>query len=157
MAHVNVLLTDAPAAFESVFVTISRVEVDTGDSWVTLSEQPQRFDLLTLRNDATAVLGGADLEPGHYGQLRMVVDSSSVVVEGVELPLTIASGAQTGIKINLDTDIAADMTYTLVLDYDAEKSVKSTGNDYLMTPVITVKSMVGAAAEAAQPAQPATM
>jgi hypothetical protein len=67
-----------------------------------------------------------------------------VVVGGVESPLDIASGAQTGIKILLDADIAAGMTYTLVLDYDADKSIKSTGKGYLMTPVIRVKSLSGA-------------
>jgi hypothetical protein len=148
MAHVDVRLTDAPATFDSVFVTISKIEVSTADdSWVTLSTQPQRFDLLALQNDATALLGGADLAAGTYNQLRLVVDSSSVVVGGVETPLTIASGAQTGIKINLDTDITADTKYTLVLDYDASKSVKSTGAGYLMTPVIKVKSFTGTPTE----------
>ena len=125
-----------------MFVTISEVEVAAADGgWITLSAQPQRFDLLTLQNDATALLGGANLEPGSYGQVRLIVDSSSVVLGGVETPLTIASGAQTGIKVDIDTDIAADASYTLLLDYDAAKSIKTTGNGYLMTPVITIKSL----------------
>lgn len=140
-AHIDVRLTDAPAVFDSVFVTISTIEVSTEAGWVTLASEPQRFDLLTLQNDATALLGAAELAAGHYSQLRLVVDSSSVVVDGVEEPLTIASGAQSGIKINLDADIAAGTTYTLVLDYDAARSVKATGHGYLMTPVIKVKSM----------------
>jgi len=155
-----VRLTDAPAAFEAVWVDISRVEIESSaDGWSTLVNEPQRFDLLTLRDGVTAAMGDAELAAGHYGQLRLIVDSASVVVGGIESPMTIASGAQTGVKIPLDRDLEANMTYTLTLDYDAEKSVKSTGQGYLMTPVVHVKEMVGTPAqpepEAPEPEQPA--
>ncbi|MFN0246224.1 MAG: DUF4382 domain-containing protein [Kofleriaceae bacterium] len=136
---VQVLLTDAPGDFESVWVNITSVAVESGGEWVTLAETPQRLDLLTLQNDVTAALGGAELEPGMYGQLRMTVDSASVVVDGMESPLQIASGAQTGIKINLDQMIETDTTYSLTLDFDAHKSIKTVGQGFLMTPVVTVK------------------
>lgn len=142
--HLQVRLTDAPAAFQSVFVNISRVEIGTSsNSWVTLSDQPQQFDLLTLQNDATALLGGGALAPGSYTQLRLIVDSASVVLDGVSQALKIASGTQTGIKLNLDAEVVAGMTYTLVIDYDAGKSIKTTGKGFLMTPVIKVKSLTG--------------
>lgn len=140
---IQVLLTDAPGDFESVWVNITSVAVESGGEWVTLADAPQRFDLLTLQNDVTAALGGAELQPGMYGQLRMMVDTASVVVGGVESPLQIASGAQTGIKINLDQAIEADTTYSLTLDFDAAKSVKTTGQGFLMTPVIMVKAFTG--------------
>ena len=66
-----------------------------------------------------------------------------MVVGGIEQSLEVASGARTGIKINLDSDLAAGMTYALVLDYNAAKSIKSTGQGYLMTPVIEMKSLTG--------------
>ena len=142
--RIEVLLTDAPGDFEAVWVNIASVELESAEAgWVTLTDQPQKFDLLTLQNDVTAALGGAELEPGMYGQLRLIVDSSSVVVDGVESSLKIASGMETGIKINLDAAIEENMTYSLTLDYDAHKSVKSTGQGYLMTPVISVKEFVG--------------
>lgn len=141
-ARLDVLLTDAPGDFESVWVDISRVEIESPSGWLTLTEEPQRFDLLTLQNDVTAALGGAMLEPGSYGQLRLFVDHASVVIDGVESPLKIASGAQSGIKIDLAATIEADTTYTLVLDYDAHASIKLTGAGYLMTPVIVVKDFV---------------
>lgn len=150
--RMTVLLTDAPAAFESVWVDIVRVDIESAaDGWLTLVDAPQRFDLLTLRDGVTAAMGDAELAAGHYGQLRLIVDSASVVVDGVESPMTIASGAQTGIKIPLDRDLEANTTYTLTLDYDAEKSVKTTGQGYLMTPVIHVKEMVGTLDEPEQP------
>jgi hypothetical protein len=142
--RIAVLLTDAPGDFESVWVEISRVEIESAETgWLALVEEPQMFDLLTLQNGVTAALGDAVLAPGLYGQLRLIVDSASVVVAGVESPLTIASGAETGIKIPLAQQIEDNMTYSLTLDYDADKSIKSTGKGYLMTPVIQVKELVG--------------
>ena len=141
--HVDVLLTDAPGDFEAVWVDIASVAIESAEAgWQTLTDAPQKFDLLALQNDVTAALGGATLEPGTYGQLRLLVASASVVVGGVESPLTIASGAQTGIKIPLDQTLEADTTYSITLDYDAAKSVKTTGQGYLMTPVIHVKDFV---------------
>jgi hypothetical protein len=147
---IEVLLTDAPGDFDSVWVNISSVAIETGGEWVTLTEEAQRFDLLTLQNDVTAALGDAQLVPGMYGQLRLLVDTASVVVDGVESPLQIASGAQTGIKIALDRAIEADTSYSLTLDFDAHKSVKTTGQGFLMTPVIMVKDFT------ATPMPPAT-
>jgi hypothetical protein len=152
--HVEVLLTDAPGDFEKVFVNIVSVEIESAEAgWQTLTEQPQKFDLLTLRNDVTAALGGATLEPGIYGQLRLIVDEASVVVGGVESPLAIASGAQTGIKIPLDQALEANTTYSLTLDYDAAKSVKTTGQGYLMTPVIHVKDFVATPMPTTEPTE----
>lgn len=149
--QVQVLLTDAPGDFEAVWVTIASVEIEAADGWLTLTDQAQRFDLLTLQNDVTAALGEAALAPGAYGQLRLIVDEASVVVDGVESPLAIASGAQTGIKINLDATLEPDTTYALTLDYDAHKSVKTTGQGYLMTPVISVKELTATPMPPAEP------
>jgi hypothetical protein len=137
------LLTDAPGDFEAVWVDISSVEIESAEAgWQTLTDSAQKFDLLTLQHDVTAALGGATLEPGTYGQLRLIVASASVVVGGVESSLAIASGAQTGVKIPLDQTLEANTTYAITLDYDAAKSVKTTGQGYLMTPVIHVKDFV---------------
>ncbi len=133
-------LTDAPGDFENVWVNIASVAVESADTgWIDVTSQPQKFDLLTLQNDVTAALGSTTLTAGMYGQLRLIVDQASVVVDGEEFPLTIASGAQTGIKINFDQAFADNTTYAITLDFDAAKSVKTTGQGYLMTPVIQVK------------------
>lgn len=154
---INVLLTDAPGDFESVWVNIASVAIESNGEWMAVTEEPQRFDLLTLQNDVTAALGDSTLEPGMYGQLRLIVDTASVVVDGVESPLTIASGAQTGIKINLDRAIEPDTTYSLTLDFDAHKSVKSTGQGYLMTPVVLVKDFTATPMPPADEAEEATI
>lgn len=152
--RIDVKLTDAPGDFEEVWVDIARVEVGSDAGWQTVTEQMQSFDLLTLQNDVTAALGGASLAAGTYGQLRLVVERASVVVGGEESPLKIASGMETGIKIPLDATIEENMTYAITLDFDAHKSVKSTGQGWLMTPVIHVKDFV-ATPMSAEPSEPA--
>lgn len=138
--NLRVYLTDAPAAYDEVWVTISRVEISRDEIWTTLVDEPQTVDLLTLRDDVTAVLGDAALTPAAYGQLRLIVDSASLVIDGVVEPLTIPSAAQTGIKLNLDLTVEPDTDYALVLDFDAEASVHRTGNGgWKMQPVIAIE------------------
>jgi hypothetical protein len=137
-------LTDAPGDFDEVWVNIVSVEIESPElGWLPLTDSPQAYDLLTLQNDVTAAMGNTALEPGAYGQLRLIVDDAFVVADGVSEELKIASGNQTGIKINLDATLEENMVYTLVIDFDADKSVKSTGQGWLMTPVIKVKSFDG--------------
>ena len=50
--RVELLLTDAPGDFESVWVNIASVEIESAETgWQTLVDAPQRFDLLTLQNE----------------------------------------------------------------------------------------------------------
>lgn len=105
------------------------------EGWVALSTEPVVVDLLTLRNDVTSVLGDSALVPGCYAQIRLHVDRAWVEQHGVETSLKIPSGE---LKISFDFDIEQGKTYVLVLDYDAEKSVKPTGQGLVMQPVIRV-------------------
>jgi hypothetical protein len=143
-SNLRVYLTDAPGDFDEVWVNIARVEIARGTgedaAWTTLRDEPFTVDLLTLQDDVTAVMADAALEPDHYAQLRMIVASADVVIGGEVEALTIPSGAQTGIKLDLDFQVEEGMTYGLVLDFDAHQSIKRTGNGKLMmTPVIVVE------------------
>ena len=67
--NLRLLLTDAPANFDEVWVEISRIDIGAGDiddtTWLTLEERTV-LDLLSLQNGVTAVLGDAYLKPGYY-------------------------------------------------------------------------------------------
>jgi hypothetical protein len=141
--NLRLYLTDAPADLDEVWVEVSKVEVSMGteedEAWVTITEDPLIVDLLTLQDSVTTVLGDAALEPGAYQQLRFVLADAWAVEAGETRPLTIPSGTQTGIKINLDVEIEADAVYAVVLDFDARESIHETGNGMLMmAPVIKV-------------------
>lgn len=141
----EVRLIDAPIDNVSeVNVVIDSVQVNNSDNeegWITISEPMQSYDLLKLTNGAYEVLGEVDLEPGTYEQIRLILnpEGNNLVFpdERVE-DLFIPSGAQTGVKLNVNAEIEAGFTYTLILDFDASRSVVKAGNSgkHLLKPVI---------------------
>lgn len=143
----EVQLHDAPANFEEVNVFIESVEVNNGqneDGWMEISSPQQSYDLLKLTNGATEVLGSAELEEGTYEQIRLILSSNghSVVIDGTEHDMFVPSGEQTGIKLNVNAEIEPDITYTLLLHFDAARSVverenQQSGTEYLLKPVIS--------------------
>jgi len=154
----HVSLTDAPSCgYDQVNVTIDRVRVnqsstaadaDGGWSEVVLSPA-RRVDLLTLQNGVLEDLGQTQLPAGKYTQLRLVLApndaanplaNSVVPTGGSETALTTPSGQQSGLKMNVDIDVAADKIADVVIDFDACKSVVKRGNSgqYNLQPVLTV-------------------
>lgn len=154
----HVSMTDAPSCgYDQVNVTIDRVRVhqsssaadaDSGWSEVVLSPA-RRVDLLTLQNGVLEDLGQTQLPAGKYTQLRLVLApndaanplaNSVVPTGGTETALTTPSAQQSGLKMNVDIDVAADKIADVVLDFDACKSVVKRGNSgqYNLKPVITV-------------------
>lgn len=142
----EVVLTDAPAAYESVRIDIEEVLVhadsdadDDEDGWRTINNQPVEIDLLNLTNGTTEILGEAELESGTYNQIRLVLgEDNEITVNGETVPLTTPSAQQSGLKLNIDATIESNSTYTLLLDFDASRSIVSAGNSgmYILKPVI---------------------
>ena len=154
----HVSLTDAPSCgYDQVNVTIDRVRVnqsasaaDADGGWSEIVLSPaRRVDLLTLSNGVLEDLGQTALPAGKYTQLRLVLApndaanplaNSVVPTGGTETALTTPSAQQSGLKMNVDIDVAADKIADVVLDFDACKSVVKRGNSgqYNLKPVITV-------------------
>jgi len=146
MGTLEVKLHDAPADFDEVNIFIERVEVNNTtneeEGWQVISEPNQQYNLLELTNGVFEVIGETELEEGFYPQIRLILsrDNNNVVVDGEVHDLFIPSGAQTGVKLNVDAEIEEGFTYTLLLDFDALRSVHKTGQspvlDYILKPVI---------------------
>lgn len=151
-------LTDAPSCgYDSVNITVEKVRVhqsssandsDSGWSEVVLSPS-RRINLLNLTNGVLDELGQTPLPTGKYTQLRMILAentpanplANSVKPTGsAEVALKTPSGQQSGVKTNINIDIAANKLADFVLDFDACKSIVSAGNSgqYLLKPVVTV-------------------
>jgi hypothetical protein len=147
-ASLRVLLTDAPIDYvDSAFVDIGAVElVPAGDGpIVVLSDDGTdgEVNLLDLQNSATLLLAEGEFEAGSYAQLRLIVESARVVLidgyefngGGNEMALTVPSGAQTGIKLNLGVAdggqggalLLAGET-VVVVDFDVSRSFVIQGN-----------------------------
>lgn len=150
MGTMDVMLHDAPANYEQVNVTVDSVMVnnaDTDTGWVKISSPEQTYDLLELTNGETALLGSKQLPAGMYNQIRMILaaDGHNLVIDGTQHDLKIPGGSQTGIKLNINAEIEEDITYTLLLDFDASRSVVKRGNnqagaEYLLKPVVSASS-----------------
>ncbi len=157
MGTLGVSMTDAPACgFDAVNVTVSKVRVhqsataaDTDSGWTDITLAPARkINLLSLTNGALEALGQTPLTPGHYSQLRLVLDpntgnalANSVLPTGttVEQSLDTPSAVQSGIKLVNEFDVVANQRVDLVLDFDACKSVITKGNGkYALKPVVKV-------------------
>ncbi len=154
----GVSLTDAPACgFDAVNVTVQKVRVhqsntaaptDAGWTDITLAS-PMRVDLLSLNNGILAFLGQTPLPAGRYQQMRLVLApnsgsnplANSVTPTGMSaVPLTTPSAVQSGVKMNVDINVAANQMVDVVIDFNACKSVVTAGASgmYLLKPVLTV-------------------
>jgi hypothetical protein len=129
MSHVFVRLADAPSpALASAQVWISKVYLigQDGTSRYTITETPAEYDLLTLQDGVTALLGDLLIPAGDYQQLRMIVDSARVTLASTTFSngtdtatMKVPSGPQTGLKVNFGgpVHIAPGQTI-LVVDFD---------------------------------------
>lgn len=155
----SLAMTDAPACgYDHVYVTVQKVRVnqsstaaDSDAGWSEIVLNPAaRLDLLSLTNGVLSELGQTPLPTGKYTQLRLVLAdngaaapwANSVVPTGgtTEFALKTPSGQQSGVKANIDIDIAANKMADFVIDFNACKSVVSAGaaGNYLLKPVVTV-------------------
>jgi hypothetical protein len=134
---------------DQVWVTISSIVVHMADpdEFIQVSDSEQDFDLLELKNNPVPIVT-ADLEAGHYNQIRMdIVEGSIVFLEDdgqgglVEMPYDLKIPSKE-IKIPVQFTIEAGGETELTLDFDAEKSIKVTQqgkkDSYKLRPVIKV-------------------
>lgn len=146
----EVTMTDAPAHYDSVNVTINRVHVNIDENaeadttegndegWVTIMDETIQVDLLELTNGNTISLGSQELEAGRYSQIRFILgDNNTITVDGETYDLQTPSAQQSGLKLNIDADVEENMTYSLLVDFDAARSIVQQGNGgYLLKPVL---------------------
>ena len=149
-----VQLTDAPFPFDSVKsvdVFVVRIDgkqaaTDSADAskatadgekdqggWVTLAEPKARFDLLTLRDGKTALLGQKALPAGSYKSFRLILDpaqSSVTLKSGATVDVQWPGAGRSGIKVQLakDVTVGKDSTKALVVDFDVGESFVMRGN-----------------------------
>lgn len=156
----QVLMTDASTdQYAAIYVTVDRVEVQRGGEsgeWVTVGTPRKTCNLLSLVNGVTEDLGLADIPAGHYTQLRLILGSNpddGINKNGNPHPhanylilaedwsvrkLKVPSGMQTGIKVIGGFDVEEGGFATLILDFDAARSVVKAGESgqWLLKPTI---------------------
>ncbi len=135
LGTLEILATDPPEPdFTSIEVIIDAIRVhkvvagESGD-WIDVPLAVTSFDLISLVG-VTETLGEVETEAGSFTQIRIYVKSVTVNGEIAALP----SGV---LKIVRPFNVSEGMTTTLVLDFDGQKSVITTGRGrYIFKPVI---------------------
>lgn len=143
-----VRLTDAPGPYEAVNVDIQQVlihsasDADEQDGgWIPLDGMNRGvYNLLDFSNGVDTLLAeDTELPPGQISQIRLVLgDNNSIVVDGETHTLKTPSAQQSGLKLKVNHRLTPGVTYEVLLDFDAARSVVSTGRGgkYSLKPVI---------------------
>ena len=126
-ATLRILLTDAAAPYDSVVIRFSEISANIDSVWHTVVGDTQTVDLLEWSNGKALELGSADVPAGYYAQVRLRIDDAYIGVNGKVYPMDVPSGAQTGLKFGPGFMVMEGSTYELVIDFDAMRSVVTTG------------------------------
>lgn len=148
-AQLNVNLTDAPGDYQEVNIDVQGLRIryspsgdTTGDSeekWVDLPFEPMTLNLLDFTNGADTLLASADLDPGHYSELRLILgEDNTVRVDSTTHDLKVPSGQESGYKIKFQSDLDPGEDMDVTIDFDAARSVHEAGNSgkYILKPVL---------------------
>lgn len=141
-AEISLRLTDAPAAFDGLLLDIQGIEFHTDEAgWVSVDPiVPGLYNILDYRNGADTLLARTTLPVGRLSQVRFLLgEGNAIVVDGVEHPLDVPSGQESGLKFNVHEELVPSGSYEFWTDFDAARSIVQTGNgDYKLKPVIRV-------------------
>lgn len=134
-----VRLTDAPGPYDEVNVDIQGVEV-IGDGGKTelLNVEKGIYNLLEFSNGVDTLIANDSLEISSVNQIRLILGTNNtVVLDGVSYPLSTPSAQQSGLKLQVNQTLQEGILYTVLLDFDANKSIVKQGNGtYSLKPVI---------------------
>ena len=138
-AHLSIRMTDAPANYDAVFVDVQGVEIiGNSDKVYTLKTSTGIYNLLDYSNGLDTLIATGDLEAGTISQIRLILGTNNtVVVDGIVHPLSTPSAQQSGLKLQVHETFEAGVSYSILLDFDANQSIVATGNgEYQLKPVI---------------------
>jgi hypothetical protein len=138
----QVKLTDAPADLEEVNIDLKAVSVnfiDDSTGWISLETKDTIYNLLGLQNGLDTLIAQGTFPTNTVKEIRLVLgDENTVKSNGQVYPLTIPSGSTSGLKIKVNKKLNASLE-TIVIDFDADMSVKEEQDGYKLRPVIRVK------------------
>jgi hypothetical protein len=145
----NVNITDAPANFARMEVTIDGVDAwHDSQGWINLSSSTRSINILSLANGNSASLATAsNVQAGHYSRLRIhFSESSSVTVHSAVTigTLQIAAGGSSAmawggpadryVEVVIDADVTEESGAEVLIDFDAAASVYEGLNTYVLNP-----------------------
>ena len=146
---VNVRMTDAPGPYDAVLIDLQAVEITGNDGHaIMMNVNAGIYNLLDFSNGMDTLIATGALEVATVEQIRLILGpNNSVIVNGVSYPLSTPSAEQSGLKLQVHQTLEAGVLYSIVLDFDANKSIVLTGNGtYKLKPVIrTIETAISGA------------
>lgn len=141
-SYLQVYLTDSPAEYDAVLIDVQDVKIKyTSDSgWTDLDNiEAGIYNLLDLTGGIDTLIAYSEVSTGSVTQIRLILgDNNSLVIDGDTVSLKTPSGQQSGLKIKVNYEFIEGLSYKILLDFDAAKSVVKAGNsgNYILKPVI---------------------
>ena len=144
-ASLKIFLASLPNDFEQVNLKIKKVslhlsEVDSCyEGWMTILDSLVTYDLAKLTDGNKALLVEKEIEIGKLNEIRLILaDSSTVVKEGIESPLFVPSGLETGIKVTPPKELISGKTVEITIVFDLANSIKYVDSKYMLKPVAKI-------------------
>jgi hypothetical protein len=134
-----VRLTDAPGPYQEVNVDIQGVEITgEGGENITLDINPGIYNLLDFSNGNDTLIASGTLEISKVEQIRLILGPNNTVVDSDgEHQLSTPSAEQSGLKLQVHQSLQEGILYSVLLDFDANKSIVKLGNGgFKLKPVI---------------------
>jgi len=141
---VQIKMTDAPGNFDKINLSVKEIVLVSGDKPYVFAASAGIFDILDFRigtSNPDILVASGEMPSGEITEIRLVLNETgnTIVVNGVQQELKTPSAQTSGWKVKLtaNPELVEGATYTLLLDFDAAKSIVSTGNGkYLLKPVV---------------------
>jgi len=135
----SIRMTDAPGAYDALYLSIKEIHVSTSDGESTIAVDAAPFDILRFRMGKDTLIASQDIPSGKLQEIRLVLNDTGneLIVDGESYELKTPSGQSSGVKLKVNEDLTEGVAYTMTLDFDAAKSIVRTGNGkYILKPVI---------------------
>jgi hypothetical protein len=131
----------SPYGYEEVNIDVQSVDVhiagSTGGDWYRLHTRAGIYNVLTLVNGIDTLLADETVVTGQITSMRLNLGTNnSLRLNGTLYPLTIPSGEESGLKVEIHENIGAE-PLRLFIDFDAGQSIVNDGHgSYHLKPVI---------------------
>ncbi len=130
---------------EKIWIHMKSISVtkDTGEK-IVLSDTPDTFDLLELRDTAVLLVGNEMVPAGTYTHFTLELDPEhKIQVEGEEYSLTIVNEYTSNIIIPGPFELRGGRVSEIILDFNPNLSVHHTNESgYVLEPEIMVVSVL---------------
>jgi hypothetical protein len=137
-------MTDAIANYNAVNIDVQAIEVKTDiGATIMLNVNPGVYNLLDYANGVDTLIATGSIPTATVSQVRLILGNNNSVVDsnGVLHPMDTPSAQESGLKLNVHAALQPGVTYAMLIDFDANRSIVVTGNgQYKLKPVIRVIS-----------------